>query len=96
MRCRNCIAHLLTVTLRSDATKEDDVQADILRHGFHLASTAAHYDRETQTWVLRCEIRWQAKPSEPPLPALVKELALRPGVLSLDWDLIGGPNAGPD
>ena len=86
----------LTVMSRSNATTEDDVRADIHRHGFHLTSTGAHYDRDTQTWVLRCEVSWQSKPSDPPLPALVKELAQRPGVSRLDWNIIGGPTSGPD
>ena len=36
----------LTVMSRMDATTEDDVRADILRHGFQLTSTGAHYDRD--------------------------------------------------
>jgi putative Mg2+ transporter-C (MgtC) family protein len=87
---------VLTVTVRSGLTTEDDIQTGIARHGFHLASTGARYDHDAQTRVLRCEVRWLAKPSEPPLPALVKELARLPGVLSLDWNLIGIPNAGSE
>jgi putative Mg2+ transporter-C (MgtC) family protein len=82
----------LTLTSRLDATTEDDVRAEILRHGFHLVSTGAQYDRDAQTWVLRCEVRWEAKASDPPLPALVKELSRRTGVSSLDWNIIGGPD----
>ena len=36
----------LAVTGRLDGTTEDEVQSDIIGHGFRILSSAVHYDRD--------------------------------------------------
>jgi putative Mg2+ transporter-C (MgtC) family protein len=74
-----------------EGATEEDIRADILRHGFRLASWGVRYDHATQNWALCCEVRWRSRPNDPPLPAIVKELSRRPGVSMLKWSAIGDP-----
>ena len=75
----------LTVTGRFDGTTEEDVQSEIVRHGFRIVSTELMYDKDEGTWTLCCEVQWRFSPADPPLPVFVKELSRRPGVSSLQF-----------
>ena len=81
----------LIVTGALDGTTDDELRAEILRHGFQLVSAAVRYDRDTETQTLSYEVQWRSRPTDAPLPAFVKELPRRPGVSQLEWNPLGRP-----
>jgi putative Mg2+ transporter-C (MgtC) family protein len=84
----------LTLTGRLDGTTEDDVQSDLIGHGFHLESSGLCYDRNEGSWTLVCELRWLARSEDSSLPALVQDLSRRQGISRLEWIPLGQPMAG--
>jgi putative Mg2+ transporter-C (MgtC) family protein len=79
----------LVVTGDSNAITESGLRAEILSHGLQLVSSGVRYDKRTGSWTLCSEIRWRSRPTDPELPAIVKELWTRPGVSQLEWTPIG-------
>jgi putative Mg2+ transporter-C (MgtC) family protein len=84
----------LIVTGALDGMTEDELRAEILSHGFQLVSSAVRYDRDTETQTFSYEVQWRSRPTDAPLPALVKELPRRPGVSQLEWNPTGRPTGG--
>jgi putative Mg2+ transporter-C (MgtC) family protein len=86
----------LTITGRLDGTTEDEIARDIGGGGFHLVAPGIRYDPAEGTWTLGCEVRWLSRPTDPTLPAFLKELSGRPGLSSLEWNTVGGAGDRPE
>jgi hypothetical protein len=54
------------------------------------------YDKDACALTLSCEVQWQSRPTDPPMPSLVKELSRREGISRLDWNSLGQPSSNLD
>jgi putative Mg2+ transporter-C (MgtC) family protein len=72
---------------------EDEILDDIRARGFSVKSAEVCYDKADERWILRCDVKWRARASDPRrIP--VKEWSERPGVRKVDWRPLELPEAG--
>jgi putative Mg2+ transporter-C (MgtC) family protein len=79
----------LTVSGACSSFSDLELAAQLQKEGLRLGHVGVEYDNETQTCTVRCEVRWQARPSTSFQPAFVKELARRQGISLVDWTPTG-------
>ena len=80
---------ILLVSGGSAVVSESEIPEEFLKHGFQVMSQGVRFNNTDQTWTLRCEVRWRARPTEQAWPALMKQISQRPGVTMLEWNPIG-------
>jgi len=75
---------VLTVEATLGGTTEDEFVEDVRSRGFTVKSMELCYDRADEKWILRCDVRWRARPSDPRrIP--MKEWSERAGVRKVEW-----------
>jgi putative Mg2+ transporter-C (MgtC) family protein len=75
----------LVVTAALNGMSAETLRTELSGHGFQLVSSAVRYDRDARNWTLSSEVQWRARPTDPPVPAVVQELAEQEGVSELQW-----------
>ena len=81
----------LVLKVSADGPTELDLRKSILASGFKIVSLGISYDTGSKRRVLRCELQWRTRATESQQPALIEELARRPGVARLQWRPQGMP-----
>ncbi|APW60657.1 MgtC/SapB family protein [Paludisphaera borealis] len=83
---------VLSLTSSLSGPTEDEVRGDIVGQGFSIKSSEVCYDKADERWMLRCELKWRARASEPRrIP--VREWSERPGVVKVEWTALELPEA---
>jgi putative Mg2+ transporter-C (MgtC) family protein len=82
----------LTVTGASSGLTDLELQTQLRDHGLQCGHVGVQYNNAAGTWTLRCEVRWQARPSDTHLPPFVRELSGRSGISRVDWSPTGKPS----
>ncbi len=83
----------LTVTTKADALSEAELRELVKPAGLRFKSIAITRFSETHVQTLECDVRWKAPKDDPRTPAVVNELAARPGVKELVWRPVGSPSS---
>jgi putative Mg2+ transporter-C (MgtC) family protein len=81
----------LVVVVGADGPTETEIRTSIVATGFHIVSLGISYDTSRKRRVVRCELQWRTRADESQQPALIEELARRPGVARLHWRPQGMP-----
>jgi putative Mg2+ transporter-C (MgtC) family protein len=64
---------------------ENDIRTTLLRAGFKIASCGAAYNSEAESQELNCALQRRAEANDSTVPAVVRMLAERPGVVKIAW-----------
>jgi putative Mg2+ transporter-C (MgtC) family protein len=83
----------LTVTTKAGALSETELRELVRSSGLRFKSIAVTRFPETRVQTLECDVRWKAPKDEAHTPAVVDELAARPGVVELVWRPVGSPSS---
>jgi putative Mg2+ transporter-C (MgtC) family protein len=75
----------LTVVTESEGPGEEIIYSALAPAGFEVTSGCQVYSVTGKQRELTFEIRWRGLPDDNRLPLAVQDLALRPGVLTLEW-----------
>ena len=76
---------VLVVTTEMDAPGEGELQGLLREAGFGLRACAVQYNKRLKTRRLRCELHWRGVAGARQTPAVIDQLALRPGVVEVQW-----------
>ncbi len=85
---RDCHA-MLILHIAADGPTEAEVRSTVRTAGYETAdwNIVLRGRGETRRLALRCEVRWRDRETEVQPPAFLHELAQRPGVVKLQWQI---------
>jgi putative Mg2+ transporter-C (MgtC) family protein len=83
---------VLTVSGASSGLTDLELQSQLRDHGLRCGRIGVQYNNAAGTWTLRCDVRWQSRPSDTHSPPFVRELSRRSGITRVDWSPTGKPS----
>jgi hypothetical protein len=75
----------LAVCLAVDGPREEEIRAALTKAGYRIAACAVRYKPKAERRHLQYELDWRSVEASISPPAVVDELSLRSGVLSIRW-----------
>ena len=75
----------LAVVAGEDGPSDEDIRSSVTSVGYQITSYSIVYGLSARNRALTCAVQWRGRPSETEVPTVIRELAKRPGIISVGW-----------